>query len=167
MTGIEAVAIAGAVASAAAGAASAVSAGNQRAAQAKTQAAATAYNAAQQRAQAEVQLSNAEAEASRGEDLTRRRLASAANAMGASGVQAGGGSGLDLMADLAAEGALDAEITRWRGRQGAISSERQAQALDWQSGIQGAQAKAEKQAGNMQAATTLLTQGARIYGGTL
>ena len=165
MTGIETVALIAAGVSAAATAAGTVMAGQQQKAQARLNAQAIDYNASEQRAQAGLQMGAADAEAARLSDANRRRIASAANAVGATGAQTGTGSPLDLMADLAAEASLDEEIVRWRGRQAGTSSLRQAGVMDWQAGITRQQGTAAANAANLTAGANLLASGARIYGG--
>jgi hypothetical protein len=164
MTGIETAALIAAGVGAAASAAGTVMAGQQQAKQSKINAQALDYNAREQRTIADVQAGGADAEAARLSDANRRRLGSAANAAAATGAQFGTGTSLDLMADLAAEASLDEEIVRWRGRQAATSSQRQAGVTDWQAGITAAQGKAQTQAANLTAGANLLTSGARIYG---
>jgi hypothetical protein len=165
MTGIETAALIAAGVGAAASAAGTVMAGQNQARQSKLNAQALEYNAAEQRTQAGLQMSGADAEASRLADANRRRLATSANAVGATGAQTGTGTSLDLMADLAAEASLDEEIVRWRGRQAATASQRQAGVTDWQAGITASQGRVAQNAANLTAGANLLASGARIYGG--
>jgi hypothetical protein len=136
--------------SAAVGALGAISSGRQ-------QAAANRYNAQVAEQNAERAVLTSEAEAAREGDRNRRRLATSANAFGASGLDMTG-TPLDVMADLASEAALDEQIIRWRGR---------TQAARFQS--QAAQDRAAAQrattAGFGQAGATLLTAGARLGAG--
>lgn len=110
-------------------------------------------NAEQARINAGSALNASEAEAARGEATARRRSATAFNAAAGSGVDPTFGSPLDLMADVAAEGALDTQIQRWKGRN-------QAQGYLTQAGNFTNQA-----AGNEQAASDVASAG-RIRGGT-
>ena len=132
------------------GAAGAISSGRQ-------QAAANRYNAQVAEQNAERAVLTSEAEAAREGDRNRRRLASSANAFGASGL-ALEGTPLDVMADLASEAALDEQIIRWRGRT-------QAQGLRTQAAQDRAAASRATTAGYAQAGATLLTAGARLGSG--
>jgi hypothetical protein len=134
-------------ASALVGAAGAISSGRQ-------QAAANRYNAQVAEANADRAVLTSEAEAAREGDRNRRRLATSANAFGASGL-ALEGTPLDVMADLASEAALDEQIIRWRGRT-------QAQGLRTQAAQDRAAAQRATTAGYGQAGATLLTAGARL-----
>jgi uncharacterized protein (DUF2147 family) len=165
MTGVETAALIAAGVSAAAAAAGTVMAGQQQKRQSSLQAQAQEFNAAEQRTQAGLQMGAADAEAARQSDANRRRLAGAANAVGATGAQTGTGTPLDLMADLAAEASLDEEIIRWRGTQAGTASLRQARITDWQAGGTRAAGRAAATAANLTAGTNLLASGARIYGG--
>lgn len=151
MTGVEIAAISAFAASAApyvaAGSAILGAAGSIQSGRA--QAAALNYNAATQEANAFAAERDSNAEAARLRDQNRRRLATAANAQGATGADMASGSPLDVFADLAGEARLDEEIIRWRGRS-AGSSLRQDAAL---TRVQASQAKS---AGYMRAATSLL-----------
>jgi hypothetical protein len=164
MTGIETAALVAFAASAAATAAGTIMAGQQEQQQANLQAQAQEFNAAEQRTQAGLQMGAADAEAARMGDANRRRLASAANAVGATGAQTGTGTPLDLMADLAAEASLDEEIIRWRGTQAGTASLRQARITDWQATGTRQQGRVARDAAYLKAGTDLLASGARIYG---
>lgn len=165
MTGIETAALIAAGVAAAGTATATVMAGQNAAKQNKINAQVQQYNADEQRTIAGVQAGAADAEAARLSDANRRRLAAAGNAVGATGAQTGTGTSLDLMADLAAEASLDEEIVRWRGKQAATSSQRQAGLGDWQAGITASQTAGIRNAANLKAGTDLLASGARIYGG--
>lgn len=109
MTGLELIPTmlaVGAVASAGVGAMSAVQAG-------QTAKMAGDYNAQVDRIQAGQAAAAGSAAAARVEDQTRRQIATATNAASGSGAQISSGTPLDIMADLARQGAMDAEITRW------------------------------------------------------
>lgn len=80
-------------------------------------------NAATARVNAGMQLNAAEAEAARIERTTQRRVATARNEFGATGIDTSSGSPLDVMGDMAAEGALDKQIARWRGSTQAAGSQ--------------------------------------------
>ena len=162
MTGVEVALVVGAVASTAAAAVGTIQAGQQRKQASNAAAAAQEYNAAEQRGLASRQMANADSEASRLEDQNRRRLASAANAFGATGAMTGSGSALDVSADLAAESALDAEILRWRGSQQSETTARQAGIGVWEAGITRQAGKSAASAANVQAGANLLASGARI-----
>lgn len=99
----------------------------------------------------------AEADASRQQTAMRRRMATARNAAAASGVDIASGSPLDVMADIAAESALDVAVTRWRGRQ-------RSNAYLTQAGNDMASADQAEAAGIFGAGTTLLTGAGRAYG---
>lgn len=120
------------------------------------QAAALERNAAIERENAGTALASAEADAARQQTADQRRRATALNAAGASGVDPTSGSPLDLMADMAAEGALDQEITRWRGRTRANAG-LQAASNDL------AAADQASTAGYLNAGTTLLTSAGKAY----
>jgi hypothetical protein len=164
MTGIETAALIAAGVGAAASAAGTVMAGQNQKRQAGLQAQAQEYNAAEQRTQAGLQMAAADAEAARLSDANRRRLATSANAVGATGAQTGTGTSLDLMADLAAEASLDEEILRWRGTQAGNASLRQARVTDWQAGVTRSAGRSAETAANLTAGANLLASGARIYG---
>ena len=153
MTGIEEMATVAAVASAASAAAGAY--GSMQSGNA--QAAAANYNATVQRTNAGSALASSEAETARIQDQSRRKLATATNAAGDSGVQIDSGSPLDLMADISANSALDAEITRWKGQRVAASGLASAN----QATMQGDQAQT---AGMIGAGATLLSGVGRISG---
>lgn len=141
-----------AIGSAVAGAISSIQAGN-------AQADADRRNQAVARINAGTQLATSEADTARIQRLNQHRIATAENTAAGSGFQISSGSNMDIMADLAAEGSLDAEITRWKGRVAANSylqqGENDAIAAD----------QAER-AGWIGAGTTLLNAGARYYGAT-
>ncbi len=144
---------------------SAVMGGQQQAAALEQQAEADRRNAQQTRINAAVQLNQAEAEAARTEAGTRRRVASAFNLAGSSGGDPTYGSPLDLMGDMAAEGALDAAIQRWKGRSAAQGALAQAGGLEAQAGFNDSAADAAGTAGLIRGGTTLLG-GLAQYGTT-
>lgn len=157
MVAISTVAAVAGVVSAAIGAVGAISAGNAQNAMAKRNAAAADTAAENSRGLAGQQLAVGEAEAARTEEATRRRIATASNTFSASGVDTSSGSPLDVVGDIAGEGALDAQIIRWKGRSAANASL-------VQSGIQTGQASIDLQAGSnaqtagyVGAGTTLLS----------
>jgi hypothetical protein len=115
-----------------------------------TQAAVANANAEAAKFNAGSSMNAAEAEAARIQANTRRTLATAANTGGASGIQTGSGSALDVMGDMAAQGSLDAQIARWRGFT-------QGGAYQTQAGQQSAAAAAAPLTGALGAGTTLLT----------
>ena len=117
------------------------------------------YNQAVDKINAGTALATSAADAQRSQIRSQREVASAQNQFGASGVNLGSGSPLDVLSDHAAQGALDSEIIRWRGDTQANAYLNNAQ----QAGYQADQASI---AGDIQAGTTLLTQGAR-YATTL
>lgn len=135
---------------------SAVMGGQQQAAALNQQAEADRRNAEQQRINAGVSLNTAEAEAARTEGQTRRRVAAGFNQAAGSGVDPGFGSPLDLLGDIAAEGALDTAIQRWKGRSGANAQLAQAGAFDIQAGYADSAASAASTAGFIRGGTTLL-----------
>jgi len=123
-------------------AASAIAKGN-------TEAAVADNNAAIGRVNAGTALNLGEADAARIQDQTRRRLAMGENAWAANGVQTGVGSALDVMGDMAAQGSLDAQIARWKGKtasNSALAQSNQASAM----------APTLQTAGYMGAATSIL-----------
>jgi hypothetical protein len=120
-------------------------------------------NAEQQRINAGVQLNQAEAEAARTEAGTRRRVASGFNQAAASGVDPGYGSPLDLLGDIAAEGALDTQIQRWKGRAGATAQLAQAGAFEQSALFADDAADQARTSGFIRAGTTLLGSAAQ-YG---
>lgn len=130
-----------------------VSAGN-------AQAAALQRNAQVGQINAGASLATSEADAQRLQIRSERAVATGENQSGSSGVDLSTGSPLDVMADAAAQGALDSEISRWRG---------QTQANAYLTGAQNtaAQASQVQAAGAIQGATTLLTSGARYAAGRL
>jgi hypothetical protein len=120
------------------------------------QAAVNPANAEQARANAGIAANAGEAETARTEADARRRSAAAFNSAAASGVDPGFGSPLDLMADMAAEGALDVQIQRWKSRQQAQGYMVQASNFEAQArGNRGAAADVAA-AGPIRAGTTLL-----------
>lgn len=135
---------------------SAVMGGQQQQAAYEAQAQGQRNQAAQARANAAAQMNQAEAEAARTQGTTRRRVATAFNQASASGGDATYGSPLDLMGDIAAEGALDAQIQRWKGRAGATAAMTQANTLDAQAGFNDAAGSAAGTAGLIRGGTTLL-----------
>jgi len=134
----------------------AISGGQQQQAAFNQQAAADRSNADQARVNAAVQLNTAEAEAARTEGTTRRRVATAFNQAGASGVDAASGSPLDVLGDIAAEGALDTQIQRWKGRAGANAQLGQARSFEAQAGFAEQAGSAAATAGYISAGSTLL-----------
>ncbi|MFN0183036.1 MAG: hypothetical protein ACKVQR_04370 [Aquabacterium sp.] len=152
-----------AAASAGISAVSSIMGGFQQSNAAEAQAAADRRNAAQSRVNAGVALNASEAEAQRSEQQTRRRAASAANQLGASGVDPGFGSPLDVLADISAEGALDTQIQRWKGTNSARGYLDQGQQYDTQAAV--AQDKAgDYITGGFISAGTSLLGGAARYG---
>lgn len=125
---------------------------------ANAQADALEQNAQVARVNAGSALAQSEAEAARRERENRRRIATAVNAGAANGVDIGSGSLVDIAADLAAEGALDEEIARYRGRT-------QANAYLTQGAQQKAQAGQVRAAGYAGAGATLLTGFGRAASG--
>jgi hypothetical protein len=113
-------------------------------------------NAEQARINAAVQMNSAEAEAARGEAQTRRRVASGFNAAAASGVDPGFGSPLDVMGDIAAEGALDTQIQRWKGQAAGNAQLAQAASFDRSAGFTDDAAGQAGTAGFIRAGTSLL-----------
>lgn len=112
MTGIEtAIAI-----SAATSAFGALYSGVQQSQAADANAAMADQQAAQGRVAAGQQLAAGEAEAQRTERDSQRRGAVLQTGAAGAGLDATTGSPLDAMADTAAEGALDAQIQRWKAR---------------------------------------------------
>lgn len=139
---------------------SAVMGGQQRSAAFQAQAAADERNADQARVNAAVQMNQAEAEAARTDAATRRRSAAAYNLSAASGGDPSYGSPLDLMADIAAEGALDSQIQRWKGTLAAQGMLAQANGLDAQAGFNRNAGDAAATAGFIQGGASLLNAGA-------
>ena len=115
---------------------------------ASTQGAMAEHNAAVSRINAGTAMNAGEADAARTERLTQRRLATAENIWGGSGLQMTG-SVLDVMGDMAAEGALDAQIARWKAKG-------QSNAFMATGDQQTAQGRAASAAGMAGAATTIL-----------
>ena len=123
-------------------------------AQGSSQAAAQKYNQQTDQINAGQALSTSAAEAQRDQIRAQRSVASSAADFGASGVALGSGSPLNVLADQAAQGALNASIVQYRGASQATSALNSAQ----QAGFQASQ---DADAGAITAGTTLLTQGAR------
>lgn len=142
---------------------SAIAGGQQQQAAANAQAGAERRNAEQARINAAVQMNQAEAEAARTEGTTRRRVAAGFNAAAASGVDPGFGSPLDVLGDIAAEGALDTQIQRWRGRAAGQAQLAQAGAFE-QSALFAEQAGSAAATGGMIRAGTTLLGGLAQYG---
>lgn len=86
-----------------------------------------------------------------------RSLASAANQFGASGVQPGSGSPLDVMASMAGGMAMDEAMTRW-------NSGTQAASYGAQAGLDRFQAQQAGRTGLVGAGGSLLTAGMRAWG---
>jgi dihydroxyacetone kinase len=135
---------------------SAVMGGQQQQAAMNQQAAAERANAEQARINAGVQMNSAEAEAARSDATTRRRVAAGFNQAAASGVEAGYGSPLDLLGDIAAEGALDTQIQRWKGRAAGQAQLSQAGAFERQATYAEAAGSAAATAGWIRGGSTLL-----------
>lgn len=135
---------------------SAVMGGQQQAQALEAQAESDRRNAQQSRINAAVQLNSAEAEAARTEAATRRRVASGFNAAAGSGVDPGFGSPLDLLGDIAAEGALDTEIQRWKGRAAGRAQLAQAGAFEQSALFAEDNASSAGTTGFIRAGTTLL-----------
>lgn len=102
-----------------------ISAGNQQQEMAE-------YNAQVLRNQASASDLAGQAEAGRIHDINRRKVAQGMNAYAASGVDVSLGSPVDVMSDIAAQGALDEQIARWRGKVGAQGYQNQATAMQYQ-----------------------------------
>jgi hypothetical protein len=154
-----------AAASGAVSAISAISGGMQQSAALEQQAAADRRNADQARVNAGVALNTAEAEAARTEQQTRRRVATGLNQAAGSGVDPFYGSPLDVLADMSAEGALDKEIIRWKGRNAANAQLGQAGNFETQAGYADQAADDATSAGFVRAGTTVL--GAAANYGTM
>ena len=137
--------------------------GIQQSNAADRQAEADRNNAAQARINAAVALNTSEAETQRAQQQTRRRVATAANQFGTSGVDPGFGSPLDVMADMSAEGALDAQITRWKGSNQARAYQAQAAGYDQRAGNAEQAGQDALTGGFIRAGTTVLGGAAR-YG---
>lgn len=135
---------------------SAIMGGQQQAAAYEQQAEAQRRNAEQARINAAVQMNSAEAEAARTEAQTRRRTAAGFNAAAASGVDPGFGSPLDVLGDIAAEGALDTQIQRWKGRAAGNAQLAQAASFERAAGYADDAASQAGTAGWIRAGTTLL-----------
>lgn len=115
-------------------------------------------NAEQARINAGTALNVGEAEVQRGEMQARRRAAAAFAQAGASGVDPAFGSPLDLMGDIAAEGALDTQIQRWK----AVN---QAQGYVTQAGNFAAQGAMNDQAAGEASTAGLFRAGGTLLGG--
>lgn len=137
--------------------------GMQQNAAADRQAEADRSNAEQSRINAGVALNASEAEAARTQQATRRRVATAANQAGASGIDPGFGSPLDVMADISAEGALDAQIQRWKGSNQGRSYLAQASGYEQRANAAEAAGSDAFTGGLIRAGTTVLGGAAR-YG---
>jgi len=144
---------------------SAISSGQQQSAAMQAQGEADRANAAQARVNAAVQLNQSEAEAVRTEASTRRRVASGFNLAAATGGDAGYGSPLDVLGDIAAEGALDIQIQRWKGRAAGNQALAQAGGFDRSADQAAAAGDQAATAGFVRAGTTLLG-GLGQYGST-
>lgn len=135
---------------------SSIMGGQQQAAAYEQQAEADRRNAEQARINAAVQMNSAEAEAARNDATTRRRVAAGFNAAAASGVDPGFGSPLDVLGDIAAEGALDTQIARWKGRAAGNAQLAQAANFDASAGYASDAAGQAGTAGFIRAGSTLL-----------
>jgi hypothetical protein len=135
---------------------SAISGAQQQSAAMATQAEYQRANAEQARINAGSALNASEAEAARAEAQARRRSATAFNAAAGSGVDPTFGSPLDLMADIAAEGALDTQIQRWKGRNQAAGYQTQAGNFEAQGAASDIAGSNVAAAGPIRAGTTLL-----------
>lgn len=122
------------------------------------QAKAGRMNAALLEDQARFAQERAEAEAAMIVRENQRRMGAVVAAYGASGVQIGQGTPLDVMSDVAAEGELSKRLRLYQGEIEALQARQGA-------GIERQQASAAQRAGYFDAAGTLLTSGARIAGG--
>ena len=131
-------------------------AGQQQSSMLRYQAQQQQNNADQARINAGAALSAGEADAARQQDQTRRRLAAGINQAAGSGVDPGFGSPLDLMADVAAEGALDVQIKRYKARAEADRYVQQGAGFDAQAAASGAAASEAASAGLWRAGTTVL-----------
>jgi hypothetical protein len=145
-----------AAASAGVGVISSVMQGQQQAAAYEAQAGADRNNAAQSRVNAAVALNQSEAEVARTEASTRRRLATGFNLAAATGADPSYGSPLDVLGDIAAEGALDTQIQRWKGRAGANQAMNQAAGFERSAVMAEDTAKQASTAGFIRGGTTLL-----------
>lgn len=135
---------------------SSIMGGQQQAAAYEAQAAADRSNAEQSRVNAAVQLNQSEAEAARTEAATRRRVASGFNLAAATGADTSYGSPLDVLGDIAAEGALDTQIQRWKGRAAGNQALSQAAGFERSAAMADAAADQASTSGFIRAGTTLL-----------
>ncbi|CAB4127172.1 hypothetical protein UFOVP78_58 [uncultured Caudovirales phage] len=88
-----------------------------------------------------------------------KQLGAVANAQGATGIQTGSGSPLDVMADMAGGMALDQAMARWNG-------DSRANAYGAQATLDRTAARTARTSGNMGAAGTLLATGVRAWAPT-
>lgn len=144
------------VASGVVSAVGAIMGGQQQAAALEAQAQADRANAEQQRINAGQALNQSEAEAQRTENQARRRAAAAFTQAAGSGIDPQSGSPLDLMADIAAEGALDVQIQRWKGRNQAAAYQAQAAGFERQAGFAQQSAGEAATGGFIRAGTSIL-----------
>lgn len=114
--------------------------------------------AEQARINAAAALSSGEADVARSENDVRRRVAAGFNQAAGAGVDPGFGSPLDLMADIATEGALDVQIKRYKARAQAQNYLQQGQNFD-------ARAAASDQASSEAAGAGLWRAGTTLLGG--
>lgn len=102
------------------------------------------------------------AAAAREERLGRRRRGAAQAAIGASGITLSGSS-LDVLADLAAESALDVELARFEGDLASFETREQVVSKQAESAQARRRGKQARRSGLFQAGGTLLTGGARAH----
>jgi hypothetical protein len=103
------------------------------------------------------QLAVGEADAQRTQRNTQRTVATAETGMAAGGVDIGSGSPLAVMGDISAEGALDAQIQRWRSNNAARSSMIGAGQQDNQAAIDENQGSNALAGGFIKAGSTILS----------
>lgn len=159
MSGIEIAAIASTAMSAVAG----FQGAQQQASALRAQGEMTRQNALAQRQAGHNSVMQAEAEAARIQDNARRSRAQAFNRSAGMGIDAATGSSGDVLADMAAGSALDAEIARWRGSQEQVARERQADLMMAQAQGFDQQAKATQRAAWWRTGATLLTGGRQVF----
>lgn len=151
-------------ASLATGAIAGIQGAQQQASAQRAQGEMARQNAMAQRQAGHNSVMQAEAEAARIQDTARRTRAQAFNRSAGMGIDAATGSSGDVLADMAAGSALDAEIARWRGSQEMAARERQANLLDAQAQGFDQQARSTTRAAWWRTGGTLMTGGAQIFG---
>lgn len=125
--------------------------------QGQQQAAASEFNASVARQNAQISQQRADAEADRHRRQIARLMGAQSTAFAASGVT-GAGSPVEVLADTAAEGALDERLIRYGGALDARAFETEARMEEFQ-------ARQARIGGFVGAGTALLTGGATIAGG--